>query len=179
MVREISPICDLIFGSLCTCLLMDTVDAELTIRMAKGIYTYHKDHTVEPTGFPLWSKNVIPFPSLKHKIQAFQDDNSKQMMTWNSSMMPQFSGPPRPHRSPRKCTPGKTRTRWSNCNHQFNPIRTNRYSTLDGEPNDMNKINIILPTPKRACECTNALSTYYKYKALHPSPVPSNWSNED
>ena len=152
MAREISPICDFIFGSLHTCLLKDTVGIELTIGMVKGIYTYCKDHTVEFTVFSPWSKSVIPFPSLRCKIQAFQDNNSKQTMTWNSSMMPQFSAPLRPHRSPRKHTPGKTRTRWSNCNHWFNPIRTNRYNTRDTEPNDMNKININQPTPKRACE---------------------------
>ena len=152
MAREISPICDFIFGSLCTCLLTDTVDVELTIRMVKGIYTYYKDHMVESAVFSPWSKSVIPFPSLRHKIQVSKDDNSKQMMTWNSGTMPQFSTPPRPHGIPRKCTSGKTRTRWLNHNHWFNPIRTNRYSTCDTEPNDMNKINIIQPSPKRAYE---------------------------
>ena len=179
MAREISPVCDFTFGSLCTCLMMDTVDIELNIKMVTGIYTYPKDHTVESIVFSLWSKSVIPFPSLRHKIQAFKDDNSKQMMTWNSSTMPKFSAPPRPHRSPRNHAPGKTRTRWSNCNHWFNPIRTNRYNTCDTEPNDMNKIDIILPTPKRTCECTDGSCTYCKYKAPHPSPVPSDWSSED
>ena len=174
MAREISPICDFIFGSQCTCLPMDTVDIELTIRMVKGIYTYCKDHTAESTVFSPWSKSVIPFPSLRCKIQAFQDDNSKQMMTWNCSMMPQFSTLPRPHRSPRKCAPGQTRTRWSNHNHWFNPIRTNRYNTHDTELNDMNKINITQPTPKRACECTESLCTYCKYKAPHLSQVASD-----
>ena len=134
---------------------------------------------MESKVFSLWSKSLIPFPSLRCKIQAFQDDNSKQMMTWNSGMMPQFSAPPRPHRSPRKCPPGKTRTRWSNCNHQFNPIKTNRYNTQDTEPNNMNKINIIQPTPKRACECNDGSCTYCKYEAPHPSPVPSDWSSKD
>ena len=51
MAREISPICDFIFGSIHTCLPTDTVDMEVTIRMVKGIYTYCKDHTVESTIF--------------------------------------------------------------------------------------------------------------------------------
>ena len=51
MAREISSVCDFIFSSLHTCLLTDTVDIELTIRMVKGIYTYHKDHTTESTVF--------------------------------------------------------------------------------------------------------------------------------
>ena len=111
-------------------------------------------------------------------MEAFQDDNSKQMITWNSGMMSQFPTPPRPHRSPSKCTPGKAKTRWSKCNHQFNPIKTNRYNTHDTELNDMNKINIIQVTPKRACECNDSLCTYCKYEAPHHSPVPSDWSSE-
>ena len=65
MAREINPMCDFIFGSIHTCLLTDMVDVELTIRMVKGIYTYHKEHTVEVTIFSPWSKSVIPFPSLR------------------------------------------------------------------------------------------------------------------
>ena len=47
MAREINTVCDFIFGSICTCLPMDMVDIELTIRMVKGIYTYHQDHIME------------------------------------------------------------------------------------------------------------------------------------
>ena len=55
MAREISPICDFIFGSLHTCLPMDTVDVELTIRMVKG-YTL----TVKITQWnPLFSHNGV------------------------------------------------------------------------------------------------------------------------
>ena len=64
MAREISPVCDFIFGFIRTSLLTDTVDVDLTVRMVKGIYTYQKDHTVESMIFTPWSKNVIPFPSL-------------------------------------------------------------------------------------------------------------------
>ena len=74
MACEISPICDLLFRSIRTSLPMDTIDAELTVWMVKGIYTYRKDHTVESMIFTLRSKKVIPFPSLRHKIQAYQDD---------------------------------------------------------------------------------------------------------
>ena len=179
MAGEISSIYDFKFGSLLTCLPTDTVDIELTVRMVKGIYTYHKDHTVASTVFSPWSKSVIPFPSLRCKIQAFQDDNTKQAMTWNSGTMPQFSTPPRPHRSPRKCTPGKARTRWSNHNHQFNPIKTKRYNTQGTESNSTSKINIIQPTPKRACECNDSSCTYCKYEAPYPSAVPSDSSSED
>ena len=101
------------------------------------------------------------------------------MTTWNSGTMSQFSAPQRPHRNPRKHAPGKARTRWSKCKHRFNPITTNRYNTQDTDPNSTNKINIIQPTPKRACQCNDGLCTYCKYKAPHPSPVPLDWSSED
>ena len=60
MAREISPVCNFIFGSIWTGLPMDTVDVELTVRMVKGIYTYRKDHTAMV--FSPWSRTVIPFP---------------------------------------------------------------------------------------------------------------------
>ena len=64
MAREINPMCNF-FGSMLTCLLTDMMDIELTIRMVKGIYTYHKDHTAESTIFSPWSKGMIPFPSFR------------------------------------------------------------------------------------------------------------------
>ena len=62
MAREISLVCDFIFGSIHTGLPMDTVDVELMIRMVKGIYMYRKDHTAESMVFSPWSRTVIPFP---------------------------------------------------------------------------------------------------------------------
>ena len=47
MAREISPICDFIFGSVRTSLLTDMVDVDLTIWKVKGIYMYRKDHTTD------------------------------------------------------------------------------------------------------------------------------------
>ena len=43
----------------------------------------------------------------------------------------------------------------------------------------MNKINIIQPVAKRACECSGDTCTYCKYRAPHPSSIPSDWSNKD
>ena len=78
MAREISPVCDFIFGSIRTSLLTEMVGVDLTIRMVKGIYMYCKDHTTELTIFTLWSTSVIPFPLLRQKIQAFKDNKSKK-----------------------------------------------------------------------------------------------------
>ena len=43
----------------------------------------------------------------------------------------------------------------------------------------MNKIDIVQPTPKIACGCSDDSCTYYKYEAPHPSPEPLDWSSED
>ena len=92
MAREISPICHFISGSIMTCLLTDMVDIDLTIRTVKGIYTYRKDNTTKSMIFTPWSKKVIPFPSLRWKIQAFQDDKRQNMKTpWNDGNTVQFS----------------------------------------------------------------------------------------
>ena len=70
--------------------------------------------------FSPWSRTVIPFPSPYRKIQAFQDEN-RQAMAWdNNNAMPYFSAPPKPKHT---CMLGKTRTRWSNQRHHFNPIK--------------------------------------------------------
>ena len=100
--------CDFIFGSIRTSLLMDMLDVDLTIWMVKGIYSYRKDHTAESTIFTPWSKKVIPFPSLRHKIQAFQDDKRHETaLPWNDGSAFQFSAPSKMLRNPRKRTTGK------------------------------------------------------------------------
>ena len=74
MAREINLVCDFLFGFMCTNLFTDMVDVELTIMMVQGIYIYHKDHMAESTIFTLWSKSVTPFPSLRSKVKAFEED---------------------------------------------------------------------------------------------------------
>ena len=145
MAREISPICNFIVGSVWTGLRTDTVDVELKIRMVKRIYTYRKDHTAESIVFSPWSWTVIPFPSLHKKIQAYQDEN-RQTSGWNKGhTAPYFPTQPQPkHRH----TSGKTRTRWSNWRHRFNPIKMGQYNMQDREMTDFNKIDIVKPTPK-------------------------------
>ena len=70
MAHEISPICDFLFGLMRASLLTHIVDVELTVQMVKGIHMYRKDHTIEFMIFTPWSKKIIPFPSLRHKLQA-------------------------------------------------------------------------------------------------------------
>ena len=92
MAREISPVCNFIFGSIQTGLPMDTVDVEHTVRTLKGIYTYRKDHMAKSMVFSPWSTTIIPFPSLRRKIQAYQ-----QTSAWNKGhAMLYFSTQPQP-----------------------------------------------------------------------------------
>ena len=94
MAREISPVCYFIFRWIRTSLLMDTVDIDLTVWTVKGIYMYRKDHTIESMIFMPWSNKVISFPSLRQKIQAFQDNKRQETtMPWNDGSMFQFSAP--------------------------------------------------------------------------------------
>ena len=145
MAREISPVSDFIFGSIWAGLLTDMVDIELTIRMVKGIYTYRKDHMAESTEFSPWSRTIIPFPSLHRDIQAYEDEN-KQTLAWNKGhAAPYFPTEPQPKY---RCTSGKTRTRWSNQRHRFNPIKTECYNMQDREMTDFRKVDMIELTPK-------------------------------
>ena len=179
MVREISPICDFIFGLIRTCLLIDTVDVGLTVRTVKGIYTYRKDHTTKSTIFTPWSKKEIPFPSQRWKIQVFQDDKRQNMMIpWNNGNTVQFSAPPKMPRNPRKCTTGKIRTRWSGRN-QFNPKKTRRPNTPDTKVSDLNKINIIGLIPRKASDSFGLSCSYCEQGVPHPLPQESDWSSED
>ena len=101
-------------------------------------------------------------------------------MVWdNNNATPHFTAPIKPKHNPRKHAPGKTRARWSNQRQRFNSIKTDRYDTHDSNSSDMNKLDIIQPTPKRLCTRSLKDCTYCKYNAPHSSPAPSDWSSED
>ena len=103
MAREISPVCDFIFGSMRTSLPTDMVDVDLTIRTVKRTYIYRKDHTMKSMIFTPQSKKVIPFPSFIWKIQAFQDDKRQETtMPWNDGNTFQFPAPPKTPQNPRR-----------------------------------------------------------------------------
>ena len=44
---------------------------------------------------------------------------------------------------------------------------------------DLNKINIVAPTLRKACDSFSLSCSYCKQGTLHPSPQDSNWSSED
>ena len=88
MAHEISAICDFLFRSMKTNLPTDTVDIVLTVWIVKGIYMHRKDHIAGSMIFTPWSRMVTPFPSLRHKIQAYQDDKrSERVLPWNMAIL--------------------------------------------------------------------------------------------
>ena len=110
------------------------------------------------------------------KIQAFKDNKRQNMMMpWNNGNPVQFSAPPKMPRNPRKHATGKVRTRWSDRNHRFNPIKTSRFNTMGTKVSDLNKINIVAPTLSKACNGFGPSCLYCKQGAPHPSPQDSNW----
>ena len=100
-------------------------------------------------------------------------------MPWNNGNPVQFSTPPKTPRNPKKHATGKIRTRWSNRNHRFNPIKTSRFNTMDTEVSDLNKIVMVAPTPRKACNGFGLSCSYCKQGAPHPSPQDLDWSSED
>ena len=174
-----SPICNFIFGSIRTCLPTDTVDIDLTISTVKGIYTYRKDCTVESMIFTLWSKKVIPFPSLRWKIQVFQDHKRQEMtIPWNDGKTLQFSAPPKMPRNLRKQTTGKIRIRWSGRN-RFYLIKMRRPYTLDTKVSELDKVDIKAPILTKACDRFGLSCSYCEQGVPHPSPQESDLSSKD
>ena len=80
-----------------------------------------------------------------------------------------------------KCrhTLGKTRTRWSNWRHRFNPIKTGHYNMQDREITDFRKEDVIEPTPKQVFTRMHGECTCCKYDAPHPLTTLSDWSSKD
>ena len=46
-------------------------------------------------------------------------------------------------------------------------------------PMDMNKIDIVQPTPRKACECFGATCSYCKHEAPHRSSIQLDWLTKD
>ena len=44
---------------------------------------------------------------------------------------------------------------------------------------DMNKIDIVQPTPRRSCKHLGTTCSNCKHEAPNPSPIQSDWSSED
>ena len=181
MAGEISLICDFMFRSIRTSLLTDMVDVDLAIQMVKGICTYRESHTAESMTFTLWSKKVIPFPSLRHKIQAFQDNKRQETaLPWNDGSTFQFSAPSKMSQNPRKRTSCKIRTRWSG-KSRFNSIKSRSPNTPETKMSDTDNIatDIKASVVIKACNRFGLSCSYCKQGALHPSPKESDWFIKD
>ena len=131
--------------------------------------------------FTPWSKKVLPFPSLRHKIQAFQDKRGHQMaLPWNTGRTFQFFSPPNMPRNSRKRTPDKIRTRWSDKN-RFNPIKTTRPNTPQKRVTELDAIGIDIeaPVPVKVCHKFRLLCSFCDQGTLNPLPQELDWSTED
>ena len=104
----------------------------------KRVYMYRKDHTMESMIFTPWSKKVTPFPSLRHKIQAYQDYQWRErVLPWNNKGNTfHFSASPLTQNNPRKRAPGKIRARWSN-KSRYNPMNTKKPHTPETSVTNM------------------------------------------
>ena len=181
MAREISPICDFLFSSIRTGLLTDTVDVELTVQTVKRIYTYRKDHTTESMIFTPWSKKMILFPSLRRKIQTYQDDKRiETVLPRNNGNTFQFSAPPMGQINPRKRAPEKIRTRWLTKSRD-NPMKAKRSSTPEMMMTNLDTMDTgkKVPLPVKVCNRFGLSCSFCKQGTPHPSPQESDWSDED
>ena len=172
MACEISAIGDFLFGSIRTNLPMETVDVELTVQMVKGIYTYGKDHIMDSMIFTPWSKKVTPFPSLRSKIQAYQDDKrSERVLPWNNGNIFQFSAPPMMQNNPKKRSPGKIKARWSN-KSRYNPMKAKRPNTLEMTMNNLDAIDTDkkVPLSAKVSNRFGLFCSFCNWNVLHPHP---------
>ena len=148
---------------------MDTVDVELIVWMVKGIYTYRKSHT---TIFTPLNKKVIPFPYIRCKIQAYQDDKRNETaLPWNNGSTFQFSAPPMTSRNSRKRAPGKIRARLFS-KSRYNPMKVRRPNTPDIKVTKLDTIDTDNKAPflVRVCDRFGLSCSFCKQGAPHPSP---------
>ena len=90
-------------------------------------------------------KDCYSISIITKEDKAYQDEN-KLPSAWNKGhAVLYFPTQPQPKC---RCTSGKTRTRWSNCRHRFNPIKTEHFNMQDREMIDFRKVDVIEPTPK-------------------------------
>ena len=138
---------------------------------------------MESTIFTPWSKKMTPFPSLRCKIQAYQEDQrSEKVLPWsNSGNTFQFSTPPVTQNNPRKGAPGKIRARWSN-KSRYNTMNTKRPNTPETSLTNMDTTHMDKtkePLLAKVCKRFGLSCSFCKQHILHPSPQESDWSDED
>ena len=126
---------------------------------------------------------MTPFPSLRHKIQAYHNDQrSKRVLQWgNNGDTFQFSAPQVTQTNPRKRAPGKIRARWSN-KARYNPIKTKRPNTPETSVTDMGTTELNkteAPLSVKVCKRFGLFCSFCKQNILHPSPQELDWLDGD
>ena len=71
---DLKLLCNFMFWYFQCTLPMDKINIEVTVRMVKGPHTFRKEHTSETTTCSPLSRQINPFPSLRKKIEAFEEE---------------------------------------------------------------------------------------------------------
>ena len=149
------------------------MDSKKDLHVQKG--PHHGIHNIHPM-----EQKGDTFPSLRHKIQAYQDDQrSEKVLQWDNTF--QFSALTVTHNNPRKSAPGKIRARWSN-KSRHNPMITRRPNTPDApvtnmDTADMDKMK--MPLSVIVCNRFRLICQFCKQNVMHPSPQESDWSDKN
>ena len=73
MAYDVSPQCNFLYGFFEFQLPEDTIDAEITVRIWKGIHTFRKDNATQSSMCSQWCSQIRPFPSLLRKMKAYME----------------------------------------------------------------------------------------------------------
>ena len=194
MACDLNPACNFIFGFLWCTLPLDTIDVEFIIRTIKGIHMLWKDQTTETATCSHWSRQIKPFPSLQKKMEVYEDERKDG----NSPFCPnpiQFTKKNPSTRRSRERSSGRRKQRKLDMGH-FTPPKVKRPAnfgphcqpqksttttttmTMAAKP----RIAItthMMPSSCMMCKRWGPSCPFCAQAAPHPSPIESNWPNED
>ena len=122
---------------------------------------------------------MTPFPSLRHKIQVYQDDKrSERAFPWNNGNAFQFSVPPMMQNNPGKRAPGKIRVRWSK-KSRYNPMKTKRPNSPEITVNNLDTIDMDRKVQLSVKVCDRFGPSYSFCKQNIPPPPPQEPERSD
>ena len=76
MACDLAPQGNFLYGFFQCQLPEDTIDAEITMRMIKGIHTCKKECSNQTSSCSPWGLQVHPFPFLVKKMEAYLEERS-------------------------------------------------------------------------------------------------------
>ena len=149
------------------------MDGKRDLHIHKG--PHHRFHDIHPM-----EQKGDNFPSLRHKIQAYQDNQkSEKVLQWGNTF--QFAALPVTQTNQRKRAPGKIRARWSSKSRN-NPMKTKRPNTPETSLTNMDMTDTDkakAPLSVKLCERLWPYCQFCKQSVPHPLPQESYWRDED